>query len=159
VTLRGSAAFAAWLALLAGIPPVIAADYVAVERAGEVEVMDDDRARESERAGRLSRARIEHEEKLAQKGARLDAELTREQETARLGATISAAGRRESYLNHERYWLQREVDALPRDPADLSRMARRGAFERELRDLTTEQGAVGALRQNALRQFDSLRLR
>ena len=159
MTLRGAAAFAACLALLADIPPVISADWVTVERAAEVELMDDDRARENERARRLSRARIEHETKLAEKASRLEAELMREKETVRLHATISTAGRRESYLNHERYWLQREVDALPRDPADLSGRARRGAFERELKDLTTEQGTVGVLRQNALRQFDSLRLR
>lgn len=115
MTHRGSAAFAARLALLAGIPPVISADWVVVERAAETEVMEDDRARENERARRLSRARIEHETKLAEKAARLQAELMREKETARLGAAISTAGRRESYLNHERFWLQREVDALPRD--------------------------------------------
>jgi len=129
------------------------------KRAASADATDEEQIRESEQARRIRRAREEHERAFAERAVRREAALARDKEAARLETTLSNTGRRESYLTHERYWLQREVDALPRDPADLSAMARRGASERELRDVLSEQGNVGALRQNTPRQLDTLRLR
>ena len=127
--------------------------------AEEPGVIDEEQARESEQTRALNRARKEHEARRAEAAARLEAEQAREQETLRLHGSVSGLARRESYLNHERYWTQREFDSISRDPADLSAMARRGALERDLREIGSELRTIDPARQSAVRRLDTLRLR
>lgn len=159
---RGSPALALFFTLLG---PVFAGTDEATpinrteKLASSVDQTDEEQTRESAQARRIWRAREQHEKELAEKAIRREAALAREREAVRLETTFSNTARRESYLNHERYWLQREVDALPRDPADLSAMARRGAGDRELRDVLSARSTGDTLRQNTLRQLDTLRVR
>lgn len=109
---------------------------------------------------RLRRARAEHETRRAEAAARLEAEQARQRELSTLQGTVSGLSRRESYLQHELYWTQRELDySISRDPADVSAMARRSSVERELRDIRSQYDTTGSLRQGAMRQFDTLRVR
>jgi hypothetical protein len=109
---------------------------------------------------RLRRARAEHEARRAEAAARLEAEQARQRELSTLQGTVSGLSRRESYLQHELYSTQRELDySISRDPADVSAMARRGSVERELRDIRDQYGTTGSLRQGAMRQLDTLRVR
>lgn len=108
---------------------------------------------------RLRRARAEHEARRAEAAAHLETEQTRQRELATLQGTVSGLARRESYLQHELYWTQREFDSISRDPADVSAMARRSSVEREFRDIRSQYDTSGGLRQGAMRQLDTLRLR
>jgi hypothetical protein len=108
---------------------------------------------------RLRRARAEHEARRAEAAARLETEQTRQRELGTLQGTVSGLTRRESYLQHELYWTQREVDSIFRDPADVSAMARRSSVDREFRDIRSQYDTTGSLRQGAMRQLDSLRVR
>jgi hypothetical protein len=108
---------------------------------------------------RLRRARAEHEARRAEAAARLEAEQARQKELSALQGTVSGLSRRESYLQHELYWTRREFDSISRDPADVSAMARRSGVERELRDIRSQYDTADALRQGAMRQFDTLRVR
>lgn len=162
MAVRKLAAFAALVLWLVGTargawetPPEAAGR----EPVSTPEAIDEERMDESEHARRLNRARREHEARRAETAERLEVERAREKEAAGLQGAISNATRRESYLHHERYWAQREYDTLPRDPADLSAMARRGALDRELTDMRIELGTLGTVRQNAQSRFDALRLR
>ena len=127
--------------------------------AEEPGVIDEEQAREREQTRALNRARKEHEARRAEAAARLEAEQAREKETLRLHGSVSGLVRRESYLNHERYWTQRDFDSISRDPADLSAMARRGALERDLREIGSELRTIDPARQSAVRRLDTLRLR
>jgi hypothetical protein len=127
--------------------------------AEEPGVIDEEQARDSEQTRALNRARKAHEARRAEAAARLEAEQAREKETLRLHGSVSGLARRESYLNHERYWTQREFDSVSRDPADLSAMARRGALERDLREIGSELRTIDPARQSAVRRLDTLRLR
>ena len=120
---------------------------------------EEGRAEESEQARRFSRARREHEAGRTERVEKLEAERRREQEVTLLKGTVSALGRRESYLRHEKYWARREYDSMSRDPSDLSTMVRRSALERELHDIRSQLGTVSPGRENTLRQLDTLRLR
>ena len=120
---------------------------------------EEDRAEESEHARKLRRARAEHEVRRAAAAHKLEMEGTRESEVTRLRGAVSGLTRRESYLHHETYWSQRELDSLSRDPADLSAMARRGNAGRELNDLRNQLDSTTTTRQGAMRQLDGLRFR
>jgi hypothetical protein len=119
----------------------------------------DEAATESAHAKRLSRARAEHEARRAEAAARREAEQARQKEIGALQGSVSGLSRRQSYLQHELHWAQREFDSISRDPADASAMARRGNVERELRDIRSQYDTTGPLRQGAMRQLDTLRLR
>ncbi|MGQ0751059.1 MAG: hypothetical protein ACT4PS_11035 [Betaproteobacteria bacterium] len=108
---------------------------------------------------RLRRARAEHEARRAEAAARREAEQGRQRELSTFQGSVSGLSRRESYLQHELYWAQREFDSISRDPADVSAMARRSSVERELRDIRSQYDTTGGLRQGAMRQLDSLRVR
>jgi hypothetical protein len=120
---------------------------------------DEDRAEESEQARRLRRARTEHEARRAEAAHKLEVEQAREREVARLRGAVSGLARRESFLHHEVYWNQRELDAISRDPADASAMARRGNVDRELNDLRNQLDLTATRRQGAMRQLDGARFR
>jgi hypothetical protein len=108
---------------------------------------------------RLRRARAEHEARRAEAAARLETEQTRQRELSTLQGTVSGLARRESYLQHEIYWTQRELDSISRDPADVSAMARRSSVDREFRDIRSQYDTTGGLRQGSMRQLDTLRVR
>ena len=120
---------------------------------------DEDAAAESEHARNLRRARAEHESRRAEAAQKLEAEQARGQEITRLHGAVSNLTRRESFLRHEVYWNQRELDAISRDPADTSAMARRGNVERELNDLRNQLYITKSMRQGSVRQLDGLRIR
>ena len=126
-----------------------------VRAAPQTEQIAEDAAHER----RLRRARAEHEARRAEAAARLETEQTRQRELGTLQGTVSGLSRRESYLQHELYWTQRELDSISRDPADVSAMARRSSVEREFRDTRSQYDMTGGLRQGAMRQLDMLRVR
>jgi hypothetical protein len=118
-----------------------------------------DPAQESEQVRRLRRARAEHEARRAEAARKVEAEEAREREIARLRGLASSLGRRESFLRHEVYWSQRELDAISRDPADASAMARRGNVDRELNDLRNQLDLTITPRRGTMRQLDGLHFR
>jgi chromosome segregation ATPase len=120
---------------------------------------NDDSVQSTEQARRLTRAWAEHEARRAETARKLDEEQARDREIARLRSAVSGLGRRESFLRHEVYWSQRELDAISRDPADTSAMARRGNVDRELNDLRNQLDLTLTPRQATMRQLDGLRLR
>jgi hypothetical protein len=120
---------------------------------------EEDRPEESEHARKLRRAWTEHEARRAAAARKLEVEGARESEVNRLRGAVSDLTRRESYLHHETYWSQRELDSVSRDPADLSAMARRGNADRELSDLRNQLDSTTTTRQRAMRQLDGLRFR
>lgn len=119
----------------------------------------DDAAEDAAYARRLNRARAEHEARRAETAARLEAEQARQREMGRLQGSVSGHARRQSYLQHELHWTQRELDSITRDPADVSAIARRGGVERELRDVRSQYETTNLLQQGATRQLDALRVR
>ena len=120
---------------------------------------DEDAAAESEHARNLRRAQAEHESRRVEAARKLEAERARDQEITRTHGAVSGLTRRESFLRHEVYWNQRELDSISRDPADASAMARRGNVERGLIDLRNELDLTTPLRQGTVRQLDGLRIR
>lgn len=120
---------------------------------------DEETVAESEHARNLRRARAEHESRRAEAAHKLEAEQTREREITRLHGAVSGLTRRESFLRHEVYWNQRELDSISRDPADASAMARRGNVERGLTELRNELDSTTPMRQGSVRQLDGLRIR
>jgi hypothetical protein len=120
---------------------------------------EEDRAEESEQARKLRRARADHEARRAQAAHKLEVQGAREREVARLRGAVSGLTQRESFLRHEAYWSQRELDSISRDPADVSAMARRGNADRELNDLRNQLDLTTTARQGAMRQLDGLRFR
>jgi hypothetical protein len=120
---------------------------------------NDDSVQSTEQARRLTRAWAEHEERRAATARKLDEKQALDREIARLRGAVSGLGRRESFLRHEVYWGQRELDAISRDPADTSAMARRGNVDRELNDLRNQLELTLTPRQATMRQLDNLRLR
>jgi hypothetical protein len=134
----------------------VGAETSEVRAAPHAEEITEDAAHER----RLRRARAEHEARRAEAAARLETEQTRQRELATLQGTVSGLARRESYLQHELYWTKRELDySISRDPADVSAMARRSSVEREFRDIRSQYDTSGGLRQGAMRQLDTLRVR
>jgi hypothetical protein len=126
---------------------------------GDAAIENDDPVQTGEPARRLMRARAEHEARRAEAARKLDEQQSRDREAARLRSAVSGLGRRESFLRHEVYWGQRELDAISRDPADTSAMARRGSVDRELNDLRNELNLTFTPRQATMRQLDGLRIR
>lgn len=120
-------------------------------------VIEHEQADEREQARRLRRARAEHESRRAEAARKLDVEQLRQREIARLRGGISNLGRRESFLHHDVYWTQRELDSVSRDPADLSAMARRGHLGREIHDVRNQLDQVTTMRSGAMKQLDELR--
>ena len=119
----------------------------------------EDRAEESEQARKLRRARAEHEARRAEAAHKLEVQGAREREVARLRGAASGLAQRESFLHHEAYWSQREMDSISRDPANVSAMARRGNVDRELNDLRNQLDLTTTTREGAMRQLDRVRFR
>lgn len=122
-------------------------------------VMEDEQAEERERAKRLRRAKAEEESRRAEAARKLEAEQTRQTEVNRARATVSNLERRESFLNHEVRWTQRELDSVSRDPADHSTMARRGGLERQLFYLQNQLNQTTTSKQGAMEQLKRLQFR
>jgi hypothetical protein len=120
---------------------------------------DEDAAAESEHARNLRRAKAEHESRRVEAARKLDAERARDLEITRTHGAVSGLTRRESFLRHEVYRYQRELDSSSRDPADASAMALRSNVERGLIDLRNELDLTTPLRQGSVRQLDGLRMR
>lgn len=163
-----NAAFAALLLL--GFPFCLLADNAATtEPAADVAVttagdntngqIDEAQAQEREQAQKLRRAREDLESRTAEAARRLDAQQTRQRELSGLQGTLSNLGRRESYLAHEMYRTQRERDAVSRDPADHSAMARRSGLDHQLYQDRNELDRASTLRQNGTSQLNGLLLR
>lgn len=144
---------------LAGQPRAAESDEAGVAQPAEVLPHSDESAQEAAYARTLRRARAEHEARRTEAAARLEAEQLRQQEFGRLQGKVSGLARRESYLQHELHWTQRELDSVTRDSADVSAVARRGTLERELRDMRSQHETANGLGQDATTRLDALRLR
>lgn len=118
---------------------------------------EEERAQQSEQARRLSHARKALETRRTEAAERVEAEQAHAKERTRLQESLSGYARRESYLDHERYWIRREYDAITRDPADPSAMARRGALARDLSDIGSQLDSARAGRDSASQRLDALR--
>lgn len=140
---------------------LLAASVVAplAVRAQETETPGSDQAEEREHLQQLRRGQAELDSRYAEQLRKFEAEMTRLQETQRLQGITAGAARRESYLDHEMYWSRRERDALSRDPADLSSMARRSTLEHQMYQYQNELDRTSPLRQGASSTLDTLRWR
>lgn len=117
---------------------------------------DEKPADEIERERRFRRARSEHETARTKAARSRWAEEDRLREVTNLGAVVSKLGQRESYLYHEVSGIQRDLDNVSRDPADLSSVARRSNLGHELHYLRNELDFTVTTRYRELRRLDEL---
>jgi len=117
-------------------------------------------AEDREHVQRIRRAIEELEARRTESARRLDAELFRQAEIRKLEDARAAIGRRESYLDGEIYWTQRERDSLQwKDPTDLSAFSRRSTLDHQMYQYSNELERAGTQRLGITNQLNSLQRR
>lgn len=117
-------------------------------------------AEDREHVQRIRRAIDELEARRTESARRLDAELFRQAEIRKLEDARAAIGRRESYLDGEIYWTQRERDSLQwKDPTDLSAFSRRSTLDHQMYQYSNELERAGTQRLGITNQLNSLQRR